>query len=51
VQNPDLYYQKGQVFLKITEIEKGVKLYVNAGENTRNSTAALVPKNGTVSVG
>ena len=51
VGNPRLYYLSGKVFIKFTKIEKGVKIYLNAGSDVRNMTEALVLSNATVKEG
>jgi len=51
VMNPTYYYKSGNVKIKFTEIEKGVKLYINSGSDVRNMTNSLINNNGTVSVG
>jgi len=48
VQNPTYYYQSGKVFITFTQMESGVKLYLNAGGNVTNSTEALETANKTV---
>lgn len=48
VQNPTYYYQSGKVFLTFTQMEEGVEVYLNAGENVRNSSIAMEDYNRTV---
>jgi len=48
VQNPTYYYTSGNVYLKFTEIEDGVNVYLNAGANVRNNSETLVNNNQTV---
>jgi len=51
VQNPTYYYSSGNVYLKFPEIEDGVKVYLNAGADVRNSSVALVDNNSSVQAG
>ena len=51
VMNPTLYYSKGNIKVRFDQIEKGVKLYINAGSDVRNCSVTLVDYNRTVTVG
>ena len=48
VQNPTYYYTSGTFKIVFHEVEPGVKLYLNAGTDVRNSTYELVAYNRTI---
>ena len=49
--NPTLTYNPGaKVFLKFTEKEEGVDLYINAGSDVNNASITLVNNNNWVEV-
>lgn len=48
VMNPLYTYISGNVYLKFTSMEKGVKLYLNAGSDVRNSTIDMQDQNRTI---
>ena len=44
------YNQGAKVYLKFTQIEDGVDVYINAGSDVRNASMTLVNNNSTVEV-
>ena len=48
VKNPDYFYSKANVYITFTQIDRGVKVYLNSGSDVRNSSKTFVFENRTV---
>jgi hypothetical protein len=49
--NPTYYYTSGNLYIKFTQIESGVEVYLTAGMDVKNNSVSVVKNNQTVEVG
>ena len=50
LRNPLYYWKSGNVYLKFTKIDEGIRVHVNAGSDVRNMTVNVIPYNRSATV-